>query len=1032
MAGQRRRLPHRGRGATGRRVRERAVTRPLGSEWSLGYPVWRSYQPLPPTSWRPGSSVSWAATTRARSRSCSTSCCSCCRRACSSAAVSSAWAGSPPGWPQSRAGAERRRRVRPLRHRVRRHHLARLGALHRSSSPSCCSRRSWACWAARSTAKGGARAPPSSSRPPRCRTSCSGTSPSSAPSCSLSWVPGPRGRAVSRGSRASWSPRHCCSRRSWSRWSSPVGRWITAPGSRRTSQLLGAPVILGELLSGRLLDAGRAPILSALVLVGLGVALSSWRDAVTRRLLAARRHVARPLLRTGHLGPPRAARRRARRPPHAPPSGAVGARHPPRGLVGTGGARPAPRRATPIHSHRDRWPRSWPPSFPSGRKGRSTSQQNARWGRENVAANEGEAADRQADPARGGEPSRGAPRAHGRRQGRDLGTQLPRGVDAFLRALVAASPRSGQLPLPLHVPHLRHHGAPQRGERRGRRHVRSPGGGGAARAGDARSPPAAGGERTIRRLRGLGRGLLRPRGRGRPLRVAAGHGLRRQHGLAHEPVAGARARGSAPARQPSPAQSRSLGTAPGGPVGPARAAVCRPRGGEAGPGLHRTAGIPASLLRFRQDHVGPGTAGDRRRATGAPSPRHPRTSPRCPSPQGRTSSRSGTRPGPCGGRCSWPESSSSSRSLAHFAGPRPRRSRTARRRGSPSSRGPSRHPASPRVSCCFSRERSPCARSSGVDWWRATTPRSTLRASSRWRQSWPTATCRRCGHPIWATVTGSPCSPSPRRCSTRERCRSSGWACGLRTRSRSHSPRSTSRGRSPSTAWDAGGRRSGASPSPAPSSGCSHPTSSSTSSFAPPTRRPPRLRSPPWPCSVSCAPSTTRAPRRIVLGGLLGALVVLAHDAAALLVFGAFAVILAARWAFEGRSGRTLLAGIATIDGRPRLLGLLLDPRAPGAAARQGGSAARGRPRLAPARRHPRAASLEPLGIWRVRARERRRDVLRGGAGPGAPGAGGLRSAPAAGARSHVGGRKGSRSVSWPWAVRGWPPPSRRRSGNRS
>jgi hypothetical protein len=41
--------------------------------------------------------------------------------------------------------------------------------------------------------------------------------------------------------------------------------------------------------------------------------------------------------------------------------------------------------------------------------------------------------------------------------------------------------------------------------------------------------------------------------------------------------------------------------------------------------------------------------------------------------------------------------------------------------------------------------------------------------------------------------------------------------------------------------------------------------------------------------------------------------VVLGHDAAALLVFAAFAVIVAARWAFEGRSGRTLLAGLATM-----------------------------------------------------------------------------------------------------------------------
>ena len=48
----------------------------------------------------------------------------------------------------------------------------------------------------------------------------------------------------------------------------------------------GAPMILSELLSGRLLDAGRAPILSLLVLVGAVASALAWREVVPRRLLA--------------------------------------------------------------------------------------------------------------------------------------------------------------------------------------------------------------------------------------------------------------------------------------------------------------------------------------------------------------------------------------------------------------------------------------------------------------------------------------------------------------------------------------------------------------------------------------------------------------------------------------------------------------------------------------------------------------------------------------------------------------------------
>ena len=48
----------------------------------------------------------------------------------------------------------------------------------------------------------------------------------------------------------------------------------------------GAPTILRELASGRLLDGGRAPLLSLLVLVGAVAAVLGWRDVVPRRLLA--------------------------------------------------------------------------------------------------------------------------------------------------------------------------------------------------------------------------------------------------------------------------------------------------------------------------------------------------------------------------------------------------------------------------------------------------------------------------------------------------------------------------------------------------------------------------------------------------------------------------------------------------------------------------------------------------------------------------------------------------------------------------
>ncbi len=48
----------------------------------------------------------------------------------------------------------------------------------------------------------------------------------------------------------------------------------------------GAPLILKELASGRLLDAGRAPLLSLLVLAGAAAAALAWREPVPRRLLA--------------------------------------------------------------------------------------------------------------------------------------------------------------------------------------------------------------------------------------------------------------------------------------------------------------------------------------------------------------------------------------------------------------------------------------------------------------------------------------------------------------------------------------------------------------------------------------------------------------------------------------------------------------------------------------------------------------------------------------------------------------------------
>ncbi|MDD5564778.1 MAG: 6-pyruvoyl-tetrahydropterin synthase-related protein [Thermoanaerobaculaceae bacterium] len=48
----------------------------------------------------------------------------------------------------------------------------------------------------------------------------------------------------------------------------------------------GAPAIVSELVSGRLLDAGRAPLLSLLVLAGAAAAALAWREPIARRLLA--------------------------------------------------------------------------------------------------------------------------------------------------------------------------------------------------------------------------------------------------------------------------------------------------------------------------------------------------------------------------------------------------------------------------------------------------------------------------------------------------------------------------------------------------------------------------------------------------------------------------------------------------------------------------------------------------------------------------------------------------------------------------
>lgn len=60
-----------------------------------------------------------------------------------------------------------------------------------------------------------------------------------------------------------------------SRWEDPI-KWSS----------FGAPAILRELASGQLLDAGRAPLLSLLVLAGVAAAALAWREPLARRLLA--------------------------------------------------------------------------------------------------------------------------------------------------------------------------------------------------------------------------------------------------------------------------------------------------------------------------------------------------------------------------------------------------------------------------------------------------------------------------------------------------------------------------------------------------------------------------------------------------------------------------------------------------------------------------------------------------------------------------------------------------------------------------
>jgi hypothetical protein len=60
-----------------------------------------------------------------------------------------------------------------------------------------------------------------------------------------------------------------------SRWE-PAFKWDS----------FGAPFILSELFSGRLLDAGRPPILSLLLAVGTIAGFCAIRETLSRRLLA--------------------------------------------------------------------------------------------------------------------------------------------------------------------------------------------------------------------------------------------------------------------------------------------------------------------------------------------------------------------------------------------------------------------------------------------------------------------------------------------------------------------------------------------------------------------------------------------------------------------------------------------------------------------------------------------------------------------------------------------------------------------------
>ena len=408
----------------------------------------------------------------------------------------------------------------------------------------------------------------------------------------------------------------------------------------------GAPQLVREIASGKLFDSGRAPVLTIALAIGLAATVAAARrEALARRLAVL---VAVWLLlffgraTWGHLlllaGVPRdlhlhrlqaafelftvlaaafGLERLLRGHAAAPGAGARRRRR----ARGAARARAAGARALPA------------PADGLGRR---------------IARRVGGGARRPRRRARRGaaDPRRAA-RPRDRGQGGDLGPRFQGGIGAGLRLPGARASRFAELPLPLDVAHLGHHGAARGERRRARRRLRSARGDRSRRASGAGALAAARTARPVRGLRDLARGLLRAGRHRRRLRRPPRRLVRHQLGLARQlaPAPGDRRGARRRGRVAHGSHLRALGAVPAAGRAAAHRSRARRHGEQGGRGLPGAARggaplpTPSSSSRSTPDSWRASTGS--RRPSGASRP----ASPRCRSPRASTRSRCATRPG---------------------------------------------------------------------------------------------------------------------------------------------------------------------------------------------------------------------------------------------------------------------------------------------------------------------------------------------------------------------------------------------------